>query len=284
LRKAIDWLRGKLDQSYEEKARSLFKDPWAARNDYIKVILDRSGENIDRVLGHNALRDLIATDKITALKLLELQRHAMLMYTSCGWFFDELSGIETVQVIQYAARAIQLHEELFRDVLESQFLERLEHAKSNIPEYRDGRMIYNKFVKPAMVDLKKVAAHYAIRSVFEPYAEHAQIYCYTVDQEDFLTPEAGKMRMALGRAKFTSKITRESAILTFGVLHFFDHNLSGGVHEFQGKESYSTLIKDVSEAFSRADIPEIIRTLERFFGGDTFLLKSLFRDEQRKRS
>ena len=192
---------GHAGPAYEEKGRQLFKDPWAARDDYINVILDRSPENIDRFLSQHAGPDLTEADKITALKLLELQRHAMLMYTSCGWFFDELSGIETVQVIQYAGRAIQLSEELFGDSLESQFLERLERAKSNIPEHRDGRLIYEKFVKPAMVDLKKVSAHYAIRSVFEPYAEHDQIYCYTVDREDYRSSEAGKMRIALGQSE-----------------------------------------------------------------------------------
>ncbi len=282
MREAIDWLRDKLAQSYEEKGRSLFKDPWAARDGYIHVILDRSPENIDQVLGQHAGRNLKETDKITALKLLELQRHAMLMYTSCGWFFDELSGIETIQVIQYAARAIQLYEDLFGDTLESQFLEGLERAKGNIPENRDGRMIYKKFVKPAMVDLKKVGSHYAIRSVFEPYAERAQIYCYTVDREDYLSPEAGKMRMALGRAKFTSKVTQESSMLTFGVLHFGEHNLSGGVKEFREEESYPAMIRGVTEAFSRADIPGVIRTLEGFFGVDICFLKSLFREEQGK--
>ena len=106
---------------------------------------------------------------MTVWKLLELQRHAMLMYTSCGWFFDELSGIETVQVIQYAGRAAQLAEELFGDPAQSLFIEKLSQAKSNIPEHRDGGRIYQKFVQPAFVDLRKVGAHYAIRSLFEPY-------------------------------------------------------------------------------------------------------------------
>ena len=73
------------------------------------------------------------------LKLMELQRHAMLMYTSCGWFFDEISGLESVQVVQYAARSIQLARELFGQDLEPGFLERLQGAKSNIPENGDGR-------------------------------------------------------------------------------------------------------------------------------------------------
>lgn len=122
LRNALDWLRDTLAPQYEEKARACLKDPWAARDDYIEVILDRSPENLDQFLANHAARKLNDAEKITVLKLLELQRHTMLMYTSCGWFFDDLSGIETVQVIQYAGRAIQLAQELFGEGIESQFL------------------------------------------------------------------------------------------------------------------------------------------------------------------
>ena len=120
---------------FEKLGHELLKDPWAARNDYISVVLDRSAQNVERFFcPPRALAALPLREKTTALKLLEMQRHAMLMYTSCGWFFDELSGIETVQVMQYAGRAVQLAQELFGDSLESQFIERLAAAKSNLPE------------------------------------------------------------------------------------------------------------------------------------------------------
>ena len=159
---------------FETRGAKIFTDPWQARNNYIDVILDRSAESIGRFLRTHTPRDLSAAERITAWKLLELQRHAMLMYTSCGWFFDELSGIETVQVIQYAARALQLAQELFGDGIEAGFLERLEAAKSNLPEHRDGRLIFEKFVRPAVVNLEKVGAHYAISSLFEDYGERTR--------------------------------------------------------------------------------------------------------------
>ena len=107
LRNAMDWLRDELASRYEKHAEALFKNPWAARDDYINVILDRSPENQRRFFSRHAAHELNEQEQITALRMLEAQRHALLMYTSCGWFFDELSGIETVQVIQYAARAVQ---------------------------------------------------------------------------------------------------------------------------------------------------------------------------------
>jgi alpha-amylase/alpha-mannosidase (GH57 family) len=106
LREALDWLRDSLASSFVEKGRQFLKDPWKARDEYIAVILDRSPENVERFLHEHAARELTAADKILVLKLLEVQRHAMLMYTSCGWFFDELSGIETVQVLRYAGRTV----------------------------------------------------------------------------------------------------------------------------------------------------------------------------------
>ena len=148
LREALDWLRDTLARNFDRLGRQVFKDPWAARNDYIDVILERSVERFERLLATHAAHRLDQREKVTALKMLEVQRHAMLMYTSCGWFFNELSGPETVQVIRHAARAVELAEESFGEALEADFLERLEEAKSNIEEHRDGRRTYERFVRP----------------------------------------------------------------------------------------------------------------------------------------
>jgi len=209
LRESLDWLRDAIAPAYEEKARQFLKDPWDARNDYIRVILDRSPENTEGFLNQHASRTLNEDEKITVLKLLELQRHAMLMYTSCGWFFSELSGIETNQVIQYACRAVQLAREVFGEDMESQFVELLERAMSNIPELGNGRRIYEKSVKPDTLDLETVGAHYAMSSLFEEYGQKASIYCYTVDQDDYQSSEAGRARLVVGRATVASEITRE---------------------------------------------------------------------------
>jgi hypothetical protein len=133
-----------------------------------------------------------------------------------------------------------------------------------------------------MVNLEKVGAHYAIQSLFEPYAEHDRIYCFAVGREEFKSSEAGKMKLSLGRARFTSRITGESVFQSFGVLHFGDHNVNGGVREFRGEEAYQSLVHEISEVFSRADLPEVIRLLDRNFGKNIFSLRSFFRDEQRR--
>jgi alpha-amylase/alpha-mannosidase (GH57 family) len=282
LREALDWLRDELGPRYEEHARDLLRDPWAARDDYIDVVLDRSLENVEKFFGRHATRRLSESEKVRALKLLELQRHAMLMYTSCGWFFAELSGIETVQVIQYGARAIQLADELFDDGLERHFLELLGQAESNMPEHQNGRRIYEKFVRPARIGLPQVVAHYAVSSLFEPYDERPRVYCYDIERDDYQMVETGATKLAVGRARVTSEITWESALLSFGILHFGDHNVSGGVRSFRGQSRYRTMVEQVTEAFSRGDLTEVIRLLDKNFLELTYSLKSLFRDEQRK--
>jgi alpha-amylase/alpha-mannosidase (GH57 family) len=283
LRAALDWLRDQLTPLFEDTGRSLLKDPWAARDAYIDVVLNRNPENVNRFLAEHQIRDLSESERVTAMKLLELQRHAMLMYTSCGWFFDELSGIETVQVIHYAGRALQLAGEVVGNCsLEDEFLRRLGEAKSNLAEHRDGAHIYEKFVKPAVLDIRRLAAHYAIRSVFEEYGDQADIYSYKAERTKYRRAEAGKMKLVLGRARFTSRITLESAVLAFGVLHLGDHNVSGGVREGMSEEEFEALSDTLSGAFARADAPEVLALLQHGFDTNIYSLKSLFRDDQRK--
>jgi alpha-amylase/alpha-mannosidase (GH57 family) len=282
LRDALNWLRDTLIPAYEQFGSRLFKNPWVARNDYIQVILDRSNENIENFLSTHAKRPLHEEEKIQALKLLELQRHAMLMYTSCGWFFDELSGIETVQVIQYAARALQLAKPFLGDSLESRFLSKLEQAKSNIPEHRDGQLVYEKFVRPAMIDLPKVGTHYAVSSVFNTNGTSSRTYCYAVQREDYKLLSAGKAKLALGQVQIISEITLESARVIFGVLHQGDHHVSGGVREFRDEEDYLAIVREMTDVFERGDFVELNRIVDKNFESGANTLRLLFRDEQRK--
>jgi hypothetical protein len=282
LRSALDWLHDDLAGPYEQHAGEMLIDPWAARDDYINVVLDRNPENRDAFLTRHLKRAITPDEQVTIWKLLEMQRHLMLMYTSCGWFFDELSGIEAVQVIEYAGRAIQLAQDLFGDHREERFLELLSRAKSNVPEQGDGAKIYKTCVKPTQVNLLSVGAHYAISSLFGRYAEHSSIFCYNVDLEDHKQLESGRARLALGRAEIRSEITQESLPVSFGVLHFGDHNLAAGVTQFRSEEAYDSLATNAVDAFNRGDLAESLRLLDKHFEGTTYSLKSLFRDEQRR--
>ena len=282
LRNALDQLREGLAQPYEEAAQRLLKNPAAARDFYIDVILDRSRQSLDKFFAEHQSHPLERAERVTALKLLEMQRHALLMYTSCGWFFDELSGIETVQVIMYAGRALQLALELFGNGFEKQFLEGLSKARSNLKELGDGADIYQRWVKPAQVNLLSVGAHYAIASLFDGYTERSSIYCYDVHLQQHAQQAAGRTRAAVGRATICSRITLESDEVTFGVLHFGDHNLTAGVRYFRSQDEYDALQRETEQAYLAADIPAVLRVFNTHFDNTTYNLKSLFRDEQRR--
>jgi alpha-amylase/alpha-mannosidase (GH57 family) len=280
LRDALDWLRDRLAPIFESRLSRYVRDPWAARDGYIQLILDRSEESRAAFFAEHAARQLNEEEQTDALKLLEMQRHAMLMYTSCGWFFDELSGLETVQVIHYAGRALRLAEQCSGESIEAEFVQHLAAAKSNLAEHGDGARIYEKWVKPAVVDIPRVAGHYAISSLFETYGDKTRIYCYEADRLRYSVDAEGKMRLATGAAKFKSAITGESAELAFSVLHLGDHNVSAGVEPVE-QFSEDNQIKLVN-AFGRAETTEVIRLLDQIYGKQMFSLRQLFRDEQRK--
>jgi alpha-amylase/alpha-mannosidase (GH57 family) len=281
LRAALDWLRDCLIRLYEQEAAALLKDPWVARDEYIDVILDRSRPSVEQFLQRHGRDDGARPDATRTLRLLEMQRHAMLMFTSCGWFFNDLAGIETVQLLQYAGRAIQLAEDLFGQPLEPEFLDRLAAAESNGPAAGDGRRIYEERVRPAKVNLLSVAAHYAVSSLFGGQKQKERVYCYTVELEHHEHRRTHEATLAVGRARVTSEITWNRETVTFAVLHFGNQHLSGGIRRFRSDEDYRKLADGLMRAFANADIPTVVTLLARF-PEYTFSLKSLFADRQRE--
>jgi len=287
LRNALDWLRDNIRPLWQQAAAKLFKDAEVARDRYIRVILDRNATSVEEFFHASTERTLTASEKMQALKLMELERHVQLMYTSCGWFFDDISGIETVQVISYAGRVIQLASELFADTagaLEAEFLKRLEAAKSNVPEQKNGAEIYRRQVKPYEIGLEQVGAHYAVISLFETQPETSTLFCYDVQRKSCEILSSGRGRFAYGQAEICSHITQECESVDFAVLHLGDQNLSAAVrHTDASKESsFGNFGKEIRDAMDRADLPEAMRVFVREFGSAGYSLSSLFRDEQRR--
>lgn len=281
LRQALDALRDRMIPFYEGRAGALFADPWAARDAYIDVVLDRSPERVAAFFAEHARRTLGEDEVIEALHLLELQRHAMLMYTSCGWFFDELSGLETVQVIEYAGRVVQLAARLGDAGAEALLCEGLARAPSNLPEHADGCAIYRKWVEPAAVDLRRVAAHHAIADAFTPEPDAHPIFCYDLEGFEYARHRTGDARFVVGEATVASRITRESATFRYAVLYAGGFDFTGGVLPADALDPAA--IEDaVRPAFDRGEISSAIRAFAGFFEGDVFTLRALFRDEQRR--
>ncbi len=280
LREALDWLRDSIKSPYENKCHEIFKDPWTARNNYIEVILDRSDQSLGKFFQENAIHDLNEEERQVALCLMEMQRHALLMYTSCGWFFEELSRIETTQIISYAARVIQLAEQTLLISLEYQFLERLANAKSNIPEYHDGRYVYDNFIKPRTITWPKIAAHYAITSLFENYEKNDEIYYYRIDHADVQKMTSGNVQLLLGHGIFTSVITREFSKLSFGVLHLGDQNLICA-SKFHNEQDYAKMFQEINNMFNGADLVGVNKLFYAYFDDSIYSIGSLFYDQKR---
>jgi len=282
LRAALDWVRDSLIKVYEKEMSAFTDDPWQLRNDYIDVMLDRSAKSVYKFFEKNIKREVSQEEKVKILRLLEMQRYAMLMYTSCGWFFDEISGIETTQILQYAARTIQLARDAANVDLEGEFMKRLGAASSNIPDLKNGSIVYERYVKPAVVDLLRVGVHYAVSSLFEDYSETAKIYCFTTQSEIAFHKEAGKQRMAIGKVHLYSHITHEEDTVSFAVLHLGDHNIYGGVRPAMRDDIFGKMANEIKTAFLKSNIPEVIQSVTSHFGTNNYSLKHLFKDEQNK--
>ena len=280
LRKALDWLRDQVNSECEKEANSLFKNPWEARNAYISVILNRSKSNVRQFVEQQASHKLNRKETSNALKYLEIQRHSLLMFTSCGWFFDDLARIETVQVIQYAARVVQLAQEICNLPIETKFLEQLASARSNIKEYGNGIQIYRRFVKPSIVDFKRVAAHFALRSFFDRYPDDVDLYSYEVRTLDFINNTCRRNKINIGCLKVISSITSESTDVSFIALLRDNYDAVAGVSTSITPDIYEKLKNEVAAACSREDLTQIDTVIKARFPDSLYSIESLFRDAQ----
>ncbi len=280
VREALDWLRDQLVPLFERELGKLLREPWQARDEYIEVILDRSATR--GFLRRHSGRELTPEETVQALNLLEMQRQAMLMFTSCGWFFDEVSGIEATQTLRYAGRAVQLAQMAAGSDLEPEFLRLLAKAPSNLPKWQNAKRVYETAVTPARLDLNRVAAHHAITSLFENGEKRRQVYCYTAEDEANEQIRAGMIQLSIGRSRIRSAITMSEGVYSYAVLHLGAQNLNAGVRECQGESAFAEMRAQMRDSLERSDIPEIIRLMDQHFGSHNYTLWHLFKDEQRK--
>ncbi|MEP7008863.1 MAG: DUF3536 domain-containing protein [Acidobacteriota bacterium] len=288
LRQALDDLRDRLAVRYERAAVDLLFDPWRARDAYIDVVLDRSETTLDQFLAAQARWPLKAAERVRVRKLLELERQAMAMFTSCGWFFSDLAGIETRQVLLHAGRAIELAEELLGEPFEPEFLAALAAARSNDPKFGDGRAIYQASVKPARVALSAVAAHDAIAALFsrpaeaaEPGLEEGRIYAFTVARRILRRGNGGPLKLLLAEVDVTSEITGESGGFTYAAFAWGDPNVQVGVRPRLGPALEPQEIAEVEEALRLADPAQVVRWLDRRFPVQ-HALDALFGDDRER--
>ena len=282
LRDSLDWLRDRMIEIYEQVGAKLFNEPWQARDAYIEVILNRNEKTIESFLEKYGNGLMSNGTKSRAMRMLEMQRNAMLMYTSCGWFFSEVSGIETVQILQYACRALQLASQVAGSKLEEQFIHKLEECKSNIPEYDTAADIYRKRIIPARLDLMRVGMHYAVASLFEKQPHKFPVFNYSTQSEFFERREAGIQRISYGRINIRSKTTFSEKHFSFIALYLGQHNIIGYISVDMKKDTFYSMYDQTLAAFRESNLSKLLGLMQEHFGGEKFSIWHLFKDEKRK--
>jgi alpha-amylase/alpha-mannosidase (GH57 family) len=278
LREALDLLRDRLAPFFEEEAGGLLNDPWAARDAYIEVILDRSPEGRERFFERFGRTDIGQAGRVRALRLLEMQRHCLLMYTSCGWFFADISGLEAVQVLRYAARALELAAQLGLDV-EADFLAVLGRARSNLPEMGDGRRIFERLVRPAMVSQERVVNHFAIGSMFTAeVAQLEEIFHYRVRVLDYEKRQRGAIVLAAGVVELTSGVIPEPRRYVFAMTFLGGYFFRTGVQETaleRADELKERLFQSLDERPG-----DVIGLVQELFPDHYYSLRDVFKEQK----
>jgi len=283
MRQAFDRLRDAAAEAFEATAGTLFKDPWAARDGYIRVILDRSDESVGRFLGEHLAVQATPEAWTAALKWLECQRHAMLMYTSCGWFFDEISRVESVQCMLYAYRTVQLLRSLTKRDIEPQLVDDLAKAPGNTTQYPTGKEVYWKLVKPSALSWDKLVAHYAITiGLGDEQADPDRLYHYRVERLDEHRFDAEGALFIVARLRLTTGITSETQQAMYLLVHLGDDRVQCYVTRDGSPEQYAKTVELLERSVPRyVDIG--IRTIARpLFPGEAFALSDLLYDERER--
>ncbi len=282
LRDAISWLINELAVLFEREMEVLFHDPWEIRDAYGDLIIHRTDEGISRFFSSYAKRTPTHEEVTRCLKLLELQKNALFMQTSCGWFFDDLAGIETVQVMMYACRAMQLARDVTGQDLEPDFIRYLEKGASNLPNLGTGGDIYTKYVKTAIFDINRLAFQFAICSLIEGRPDESSTHLYEISCQSYEQAETGSLKLAMGHALFRSKSTRKESTLMFIALHMSDHNFIGGVRTYTSEDDFEEIKESIWAAFTKSDLPGMILSIDRHFDVHAYSLWHLFPDGKRK--
>ncbi|MFN3530493.1 MAG: DUF3536 domain-containing protein [Bacteroidia bacterium] len=282
LREALNWLRDELNAEYQSQMHIFCADVWGIRNAYIEVINDRSEANVSAFLERFLYFDVEEARKTKVLRLLEMMRQCQLMFTSCAWFFDEISGIETVQVLQYACRAIQIAETESNLRLDDAFQQRLSIAISNVPHMQNGAHIYESITKASRLSLTKVGMHFVANALFSEIQDDVFTNTFRFESDFFERFKAGVHKLAIGRTKVVSKITHSEKRFSFAVIYLGQHHLIGNANDQMDEQTFMKMYHAIRTAFESSNLAEVIHVIQQYFGEEKFSFWQLFRDQQKK--
>ena len=175
LRAAFERLQKHVDGEFEAAVSPYAADPWKLRDAYQEFADARTlAEFKSHIVKHGVHAGCSDEDALTLRRLLEAQKYMLFSFTSCAWFFSDVSGLEAVQNIMYAGRALHLGiDPLRRESVADEFVQMLSGAKSNIPE-KSGATIF--------------------RETVAPYLRHLEMLCFTAAAEKTVAPDKAAER------------------------------------------------------------------------------------------
>lgn len=282
LRATLDELRDAINVKFVSEMERLGVNPWEVRNDFIEVIFNRSLEANQAFIAKWIPDATEEKDQVIFIKSLELQRQLLFMYTSCAWFFDESSGIETVQVLQYALRAVELAEDIWGSFVLDPFLKNLKTIPSNIPHYQNAYGIYEKIIKACQFDFYKLSVHYAVTSLFKEKDPNvlASMYRYDVKKGDLDRVKIGSNRFVCGHAEFRSRLTYSKKSVMFAAVHLGENILSAGVTLLKNEDDYKEFKEILRQKIIDADLTAYMREFDKRFDKRIFTVKDLIADDR----
>ena len=281
LRAALDHLRNAVAQIFEARGARLFHDPWAARDDYVDIVLRPDDAAVaEAFFARHLSGEADHARRVEARKLLEAQRHAMAMYTSCGWFFADVTGIETVQNIRYAARCVQLTQEFAAEDLEGQLLAGLELARGN--NGRDtGATIYRNWVAPEIRTARRAAGAYAIFRLLDVVSDTRQVHGFTMRDSAAESVDLLGHRACRGHLWLRDRRTGEETEMSYLALEYSPRNLRCFLAAADSDE-HARLRQAVAALRPPLERPDLERGLSGLFGGPPLGIGDLLPDERRR--
>ncbi|MFZ5586726.1 MAG: DUF3536 domain-containing protein [Thermodesulfobacteriota bacterium] len=281
LRVGLDRLRDRLQALFERQGGELLKDPWAARDDYVELLGEPEPAAREAFLARHQARALSPLERARVFKLLESQHWGMYMFTSCGWFFDDISGIEPVQNLRFAARALQLAEELDGGGWEDDLLAELAKAQSNLPKEGNGALIWRREVAPSRVALERVVAHAVINGVMDGQPPAERVYCYRLLTEGYRHRHELGLHLAWGNLKVSHQRLEEPHELVYAALY-------AGGHEFRalvGPNGQGRALRDVEREVEQPlrlqEQQGLWEIFQRRLAGRSFGMADLFLEGRR---
>lgn len=272
LRESLDFLRDDATHEFELTTGDLFTDPWAARDAYIDLILDPTRSRKEFIEKH-APRSLNPREQARALTFLEIERHSMLMFTSCGWFFADISGIETVQVMKYAGRLLDLTHKLGLKSPRDKFLEILSKGQSNIAEMGNGADLFHRLVEPCRTSTRGIAAHLALAAMVDETPQQGELAGFRFEQVDFRKEEHGRVTLETGRLRMESIATSEKVDYAFVAMHLGGVDFYCVLKPFTNEEELQKSVNRLWENFPTSSLPTMLRLAQEEFGSEEYGLE-----------